>query len=149
METKMTGMRALTRDHRLQALSVPDITEPFEDAAIALSRVFEFNGRKLKAGPLLNAIVMRFLEMSEKEQAEFAGEYLARLELLLAEDDNERVAAMNRLTAPSPKAWPKGPVRDLTPSGPKHPSRKPAEPPIVNHTKVITDPKGGKRKSSG
>lgn len=148
----MTGMRPLTRDHRLQALSVADITEPFEDAALALGRVHEFNGRKLKAGPLLNAVVLRFLEMDEAERSAFAAEYLARLEVRLAETDQERDVAEKRLPKSSTgQAWLPGPVRDQTPlvSGrARRRTAKPADdgPGDVSETQVLPEKPASKRK---
>jgi hypothetical protein len=152
---KMAGMRPLTSDNRLQALSVPEITEAFEDAAVAISRVHEFNGRKLKPGPLLNAIVLRFLEMDEGERGAFAGESLARLELLLAENDKERERASNRLTPARGKpAWRPGAVRDQSSIDKARPrDRKRAEdkpPPEVNETRVLPEqPRKRKRPEAG
>src|SRR5262245_19885370 len=106
-------MRALTRQHRLQALSVSEITDRFEDVAVAIGRVQAFQGRKAKAGPLLNAMVLWFLGLPEPAQLALATEYLARLEVLLAETDEERRIA--RANVPGPvkdNAWLPGSVRD-------------------------------------
>lgn len=153
----MAGMRSLTRDHRLQALSVADITEPFEDAALALGRVYEFNGRKLKAGPLLNAVVLRFLEMSEAERSAFAAEYLARLEARLAETEQERAAAEKRLPKQATgQTWLPGAVRDQTsidqPPPRRRTERQPEDgppPPVVNETRVLPQPRKRKRPEAG
>lgn len=90
----MLDMRRLTAAYRLQGLSTREIVGAFEDFAYALAREHKFNGRKLKAGPLLNAIVLRFLEMPEEARASYAVKALKHLEEFLAESDNGAAKAV-------------------------------------------------------
>src|SRR4051812_33998384 len=76
-------MRSLTSEYRLQALSVPDVTEPFERCVLDMARSEVFLGRKLKPGPVLNALVMHFLDMQATERDRIVGRYLRKLETVL------------------------------------------------------------------
>lgn len=98
----MLRMRRFTTTYRLQGLSIPEIAGEFEETTVRLGRTHNFNGRKLKPGPLLNALVLRFLEMTEEERARIAGESLAKLEMKLAQTDQERAEAERKLVAVAP-----------------------------------------------
>lgn len=98
----MHFMRSFTSTYRLQGLSVPEIAGEFEEATLRVGRRFQFNGKKLKPGPLLNAIVLWYLRLPEDERVRFSGEWIARLEESLAETDEERAAAI--LKIPTKKA---------------------------------------------
>jgi hypothetical protein len=81
------AMRSLTSTHRLQALSVPEITDEIERLVMRYGREVKFQGRKLRPGPLLNAIVLHFIRLPEAEQAHIIAGAVRELEALLADDD--------------------------------------------------------------
>jgi hypothetical protein len=79
-------MRSLSDKYRLQALSLPEITDEIEELTRRIvKRGVEFQERKLRPGPLLNAIVLHFLGFPAEEQERIAVESLARLEALLSD----------------------------------------------------------------
>lgn len=82
----MMRMRSLSRDYRLQALSIPEIAGELERRVLDLSETHEFQGRKLKTGPALNAIVLHFLAQSEEAQRAMIEVYLPKLEAILRND---------------------------------------------------------------
>ncbi len=92
----MSIMRAFTKDHRLQAFSVGEIVTPFEKAVIDLSERHRIRGKKLRPGPFLNALVLRFLQLPDAAKEEFAATALAELEYFLAESDEERAEVQAR-----------------------------------------------------
>jgi hypothetical protein len=98
MACRMGRMRTFTSDYRLQGFSTREIAESWEDAATRVGRRFKFDGRKVKPGPLLNALVLWYLGLDEAARLRLAGHALANLEVFLAETDDERRAAMARLT---------------------------------------------------
>lgn len=56
------------------------------------ARGVQFRGRKLRPGPVLNAIVLHFLSMPIDEQERITREYLARYERLLESDEPVKLA---------------------------------------------------------
>jgi len=99
----MVGMKKFSKSYRLQSDSVAEITRAFEEATFKLSETLKFDGRKLRPGPLLNAIAVHFLHMSEADREEFGRFALAQLECFLAETDEEREKAEERLSLVLPK----------------------------------------------
>lgn len=104
-------MRNLTAKYRLNGHSIPEVTSGLEGACAELNSILRFNGRKLKPGPLLNAIVLQFINMSGEQQREFAKTGLRRLEALLEQDgpieDNEPATGINHKPDDSPPSKPK------------------------------------------
>lgn len=92
----MPDMRAFTKEFRLQALSLEGITEAFDDATRTIAKNHKFLRRKLKPGPLLNALVLSFLNMPEDARESVAAKAIAELEYYLAETDVEREEALSR-----------------------------------------------------
>jgi hypothetical protein len=88
----MNAMRNLTTTHRLQALSVPEVTDRLEDLLHRVGRTLKFRGHKLRPGHVLNAVVLHFLSQSEEEQDRALAGSLSRLEAILG-DDGPRAAA--------------------------------------------------------
>lgn len=87
----MSVMRNLTTTHRLQALSVPEITDEFERLALEYARGLKFRGGKLRQGHVLNAAVLHFLSLPEAERGRIVRENLARLEALLDDDGPDAI----------------------------------------------------------
>lgn len=77
-------MRSLTYKHRLQAQSVPEITEEIERLTMIHSRKFRFKNRRLKPGPVMNALAAVFIDLSAEEQEQILRRGLDRLEGILA-----------------------------------------------------------------
>lgn len=73
--------------HKIQAQSVPETKDAFDAVAKQIARTVAFRGRKLRGGPLLNAIVIHFLGLTEAERENIAVEGLAIYEALLEHDD--------------------------------------------------------------
>lgn len=90
-------MRNLTTKHRLQGLSVRELVREFDVAATEVGTEKDFLGRKLKPGPLLNALVLHFLSLDKESRLRFGNVWVARLELYLSETDEERAAALAHL----------------------------------------------------
>jgi hypothetical protein len=82
----MHNMRALSHTHRLSALSIPEVREAIDLLTLVYARKRKFHGHTLKTGPLLNAIVLQFLDLPEAERQRFAFEGLSKLEALLADE---------------------------------------------------------------
>src|SRR4051812_10667102 len=99
---KIQNMRRFSKTTRLQADSVAEVTGPFEEVTLRLSRGLTFDGGKLRPGHILNALIHVFNGMPEAVRAAIAADAVARLELLLAEDERERDRALDRL-GPSKK----------------------------------------------
>ena len=83
----MTGMKKMTRLNRLQSDSLAEVTMGFEQSVLDLSSQLRFQGRKLRPGPLLNAIVLWFNEQADEDKARIARIGLTRFEALLADDE--------------------------------------------------------------
>lgn len=82
----MTSMSRTKSTHtfRLQTMSVPDLTEGLIKVRLRLNRAGVLHrGRKLKDGPLLNAIVAWYLRLDDAEQDRIAAEGLAGFEAIL------------------------------------------------------------------
>lgn len=85
---KICGMsRDLTDSYKLQTPSIPEIKDAFDGAAKQIARGVAFRGRKLRPGPLLNAVVLHFLSLDEAERVRIAVENLAILETLLEHEE--------------------------------------------------------------
>ena len=93
----MAGMRTLEKEFRLQADSVQDIAGEFALLAAKIGQELKFGRRRMQAGPLLNAIVLRFLRMPEPERQRFAVSAIKELEVFLAEASHVPPAAAEGL----------------------------------------------------
>lgn len=80
-------MREPNAENRIQAPSIPEIKEGIVASAMRLGRSIKFRGRKLRPGPLINAVMLQFLTMPAADQERLAREYLARYEAILEHDD--------------------------------------------------------------
>lgn len=86
-------MRTMSREpdmgSRVQYPSIPELKDGFEDLTnrIARKAKLRFRGRKLRSGPLHNAVMLHFLTLPEDEQIEIAEEGLRRYEALLQLDE--------------------------------------------------------------
>lgn len=65
---------------RFQAESWPGIKDSFDHTTIDVGRSYRFQGRKLRPGPLLNALAVWFTKLDPSEQNRIAGEALHLLE---------------------------------------------------------------------
>lgn len=94
---KIQGMKRFAKSSRLQADSVPEVTGPFERAVLDLGQDIKFDGAKLRPGHVLNALIHAFNEMPAAEQKPIVESAIARLELLLAEDEEEKSSAEGKI----------------------------------------------------
>ncbi len=85
----MGEKQKVSHSSRIQTPSIPALADGITMARIALNRrALKHHGRKLKDGPLINAIVAWFLDQAEDEQARIAAEGLRFFEAML--DGTER-----------------------------------------------------------
>ena len=114
----MTKPQKSSHDDRLQTPSIPGIVNGLTIARIGLNaRRIKHRGRKLKDGPLLNALVAWFLDQTGDEQARIAREGLVVFEGMLgsvALDDSAPGVSATAEPTVRPEIQPK---RD-------HPARK-------------------------
>ena len=80
-------MREPNAENRVQAPSIPEIKEGVVAAAMRLGRSIKFRRRKLRPGPLVNAVLLQFLTMPPNDQERISRDYLARYEAILEHDD--------------------------------------------------------------
>lgn len=89
----MIKIPAMSRDpsdsYKIQAQSIPELKDGFDAISKRIAREIQFRGRKLRTGPLLNAVVVHYLRLSEEEQMRIAREGLAVYESLLDLDRPE------------------------------------------------------------
>lgn len=111
----MNAMKDLTYTYKLPSRSIASIHERFN---VALARhqsgTTKFRGRKLTGEALMNAAMLRFLELSTEEQARVLAAYVPRFEAML-EDDGEpgsHPAPDVPTLAMTPPASPVGPSLD-------------------------------------
>jgi hypothetical protein len=76
-------MRRFGKTYRLQADSVPEVAGDFEKAVLRLAHDVRFQGRKLRPGPALNALVLWFVELPEAERERVARDAIRRLEAVM------------------------------------------------------------------
>ncbi len=84
-------MNPLSHGSRLQGLSTPGIVAAWERLIVDLAEEgYDFNDRKLKPGPAVNAVILHFLEKTDAaEKRRVMGWGLARLEEILREQKPE------------------------------------------------------------
>ena len=100
----MSAMRRLDKENRLQGYSHPDISGELEAYIARLGGKIKYNGNKLRPGPLLNAIVLWFLEHSEEERTSLATRMVERLEHFMAGD--EPIGVRQTLSIPKVQTHP-------------------------------------------
>jgi len=109
--------------YRVAADSFPEITKPFTSAVARISNAVDDGptGRKLTGGHVVNAILYWFVRLPEPVQVDLATYWMAELETLLAETDEERREAMSKLKAAVKPNLPDGLLgtADLTKKRPK------------------------------
>lgn len=79
--------REPSSDHKIQFPSIAELKDGFVTLTNRIGRRLKFRGRKLRNGPLLNAIVLHYMLLPEQEQLEIAERYLRKYEALLAFDE--------------------------------------------------------------
>jgi hypothetical protein len=93
-------MKTLTKDYRIQADSIGDIRDAFDASAKRIARevglTFGKRSLKIRAGPLMNALVLAFVDMSPDRQNDMAVSAVGRLEQYLAETAEEKLEASVR-----------------------------------------------------
>lgn len=94
--------RKLTDQDRIQTPSIPELKDGLEAVATRIARGVKFQGRKLRYGPMLNAIIAEFLRLSEDQQDAMVASGLQLLETLL-EFDEPRDKMVS--TGTSPHRW--------------------------------------------
>ena len=78
----MRTRRSFSRNHRLQALSLPTLVKGLE-AVEHHWKYTEPRPKRWRVGPLLNAIVAHFLSLSEEEQDEILARSFVEVERLI------------------------------------------------------------------
>lgn len=73
--------------NRIQGLSIPEIKDGLARVLLRVSRDVKFRERKLRAGPMLNAVVVHFLTLDEASQDAIVADGLKRFEELLSHDE--------------------------------------------------------------
>jgi len=78
-------------EHRVQALSVPEIVNGMEQAAMRakVARGLKFQGIRFRQGHAVNAVLWHFLSLPESEQDEMLAEWSVKFETMLAEPPAE------------------------------------------------------------
>lgn len=89
MIARIAIMRKFEKAFRLQADSCEEIAAEFSEVAAKLGRRIKFDRYKLRPGPLLNALVLEFLLLSEEQREIRADVVMARLEAFMRGDDVE------------------------------------------------------------
>jgi hypothetical protein len=85
----MTLMSKISTDYKLAGRSVQPIYERFQ-ASLARFKGegrLRFQGRKLTAEAMVNAVILRFLDLNHSDQERVLAEYVPRFEAMLAGDD--------------------------------------------------------------
>ena len=87
----MLDMREPSENEKLQAPSIPEIKDGLITETVRLARLVKFRGRKLRPGPLINAVLLHFLKMPAEERARIAQVGVAAYEALLGHDDLQTI----------------------------------------------------------
>lgn len=82
----MRGMRNLSKQYRIQANALPEITRELERVKAECQDI-TVNSRKMQIGPFCCAILARFLDMEPADQHAFVAEGARRVDGLLAGED--------------------------------------------------------------
>lgn len=94
---------------RIQTMSIPALVEGVVMLRLKLNRIpVKHRGRKLKDGPLINAIMAWFLGQSDERQIEIARERLRRYEAMLEGDIAPSVEEPDFLNPRYPPGFPGG-----------------------------------------
>lgn len=85
---KIQGMsREPDMTNRIQFPSIPELKDGMTNTVNRLARKVKFRGRKLRPGPLMNALVLHYLTLPEEEQIAIAATSIERYESLLQSDE--------------------------------------------------------------
>src|SRR5208283_612602 len=87
----MLDMREPSENEKLQAPSIPEIKDGLITETVRLARLVKFRGRKLRPGPLINAVLLHFLKMPAEERARIAQVGVAAYEALLGHEDVQAI----------------------------------------------------------
>src|ERR671921_867844 len=85
-------MRKLSYDFKLPGRSLAEVYERFHGALNrhrAVGRI-KFNGRKLSAEAMVNAVILSFLDLDEGQQEAILSTYVPRFEAMLTEGPPSR-----------------------------------------------------------
>lgn len=97
----MSTTRKLSPEFRLQGYSTADLVNEWELKATGICHGRKLLGRKLKPGPLLNALVLWFMALDKAEQNAIATKAMQMLEAHLTEDlDTEATASGSPIAPP-------------------------------------------------
>lgn len=91
--------RKLVDSEKIQMPSVPEIKDGMASVATRLSRKVKFNQRKLRPGPLMNAVFLWYLTRPEETQEEIAREFIGTLEGILEKDTPVELRSPKTITA--------------------------------------------------
>ncbi len=118
----MSKEQKSSHEYRLQTPSIPALADGLVIARMALNALkIKHKGRKLKDGPLINALVAWYLSQSAEDQARIAREGLERFEALLKGDVLSAVESQDAKGLPGYVSQGSGkPKRTNRPIGKKH-----------------------------
>jgi hypothetical protein len=79
--------REPSSDYKIQFPSIAELKDGLASLTNRIARRAKFRGRKMRPGPMMNALLVYFMTLPEDEQARIIEEGLKRYEALLAFDD--------------------------------------------------------------
>jgi hypothetical protein len=77
-------MKRFIKTYRLQCDSIPEIAGVLDEFVLRIGADLKFNKRRVKTGPLLNALVLWFMSLPEDERRRLAFDSVANLEAFMA-----------------------------------------------------------------
>lgn len=104
----------LSPEYRLQGYSTEELVNAWELRATGICHGRKLNGRKLKPGPLLNALVLWFMSLDSAERTRIVDKALPMLEEHLT----------NRPDPPAEEETPPRPAVPVVNSAPKRKARR-------------------------
>lgn len=121
----MMGIKKLSYDYKLPSRSIAEVHDQLAEALARhqRGRSLLFNGRKLSAEGLMNAVLMHFLSLGDDDQRLILEAFIPKLESMLAEEDSPAAASAPEKARVT--------IQEVTPDGP------PSEPFPVDKTGVI------------
>lgn len=96
-------MRSLTPKYRIFGYTLPEVIQSLSGSCNEFQFEIKLNGRKLKEGPMLSALILAFSALPLDKQKAFLRDGVGRLEALMAEDDPFGTTAAPTPTTPAPK----------------------------------------------
>lgn len=122
-------MRAASDQRRISGNSWDEVWGPFQDAVSALRLTHTLDGDKLRPGHVVNALVLRFLRLSNEERAAEMSRWLAELEFLVSDSPGDQAGTVETLAGIGHKPDAVLRTRDVTAAdGRAKPAARPKKP---------------------